>query len=153
MKYKIEEVPNHDIQEFHVTEKVCSETLHSLRSSENIESHDIFKRLSKGEIEDIGYLTDALFAIDGIIEVGYHKYKLRITKADLFDWSEIEEQVLHVIKSIVAKGAEMVEIPRKACTEADRIRFRQEWERAERNYGGDFRFPNMDDFNDDDDKY
>jgi hypothetical protein len=110
--------------------------LHSLKSSEDIERADIFKRLSPGEIEDIGYVTEALFAIDGIVEVGYDKYKVRITKADLFDWPEIEEQVLHVIKSMIAKGAEMVETPRKACTEADRIINRQQINDYYKNGGG-----------------
>lgn len=136
MKYKIEEFPNPDIQQFNLDRKVCKETLHSLSSSEDIERADIFKRLSKGEIEDIGYVADALFAIDGIIEVGFDKYKVRITKADLFEWPEIEEQVLHVIKSMIGKGEELVELPRKACTEADRIINRQQIDNYYRKGGG-----------------
>jgi hypothetical protein len=149
MKYKIEEFPNINIEEFNINEKVCSETLHSLKSSEDIARADIFKRLSEGEIEDMTYLTEALFAIDGIVEVGYDKYKVRITKAEMFDWPEIEDQVLHVIKSMIAKGKELVEMPRKACTEADRIINRQQIENYERRNGG-LRF---DDFNDEDDRY
>jgi len=136
MKYKIEEFPNPDIQEFNLDRKVCKETLHSLKSSEDIAGADIFKRLSDGEIEDIGYVTDALFAIDGIIEVGFDKYKVRITKADLFEWPEIEEQVLHVIKNMIGKGEELVELPRKACTEADRIINRQQIDNYYRRGGG-----------------
>jgi hypothetical protein len=145
MKYSIEEFPNHDIQEFHVTSKVCSVTLHSLHDSDAsfIKSADIFEKLSDGEIEDMSYLVAALFAIDGIVEVGLDKYDVRITKATLFDWPEIEEQVLHVIKSMIAKDKELVEMPRKVCTEADRIINRQQIANYERRHGG---FGGMDDF-------
>jgi hypothetical protein len=145
MKYKIEEHPNTALQTFHITEKLCEEWVHMVTSMERF---DLL--VPKGDRETLKYLAGALLAIPGVTELSFHNYELRVHKAELFDWPEIEEQVVHVIKSIIAKDDELVEIPRKACTEADRRRSKAEWDRAERMYGGLDYFPDMDKTEDDD---
>jgi hypothetical protein len=152
MKYKIEEHPNTELETFHITEKLCEEWVHMVTSMERF---NLFaNEVPKGDRETLKYLAGTLLAIPGVTELSFHNYELRVHKAELFDWPEIEEQVVHVIKSILAKDDELVEMPRKACTEADRRRAKAEWERAERMYGGFDNSLNMDDFNEDeDDRY
>ncbi len=118
MKYRIKEVPNRNILCFQVTKKVSSNLLILINS---YKIPEVFKgQIPKDESDFLKRLSVALLAIPGVIELSFDRYEISVEKSDAFEWEDINFEVIAVIKRIVAKGAEMRELPRIICTEADR---------------------------------
>ncbi len=118
MKYRIKEVPNRNILCFQVTKKVSSNLLILINSNKIPE---VFKgQIPKDESDFLKRLSVALLAIPGVIELSFDQYEISVEKSDAFEWEDINFEVIAVIKRIFAKGAEMQELPRIICTEADR---------------------------------
>lgn len=150
MKYKINEVPNENILCFHVTEKISSNLVISIDSMETFE---LFKdEMRKDEREFLKYLSGALLAIPGVIDLTFNKYEISVEKSEVFDWQDIEPNVIHVIKSIVAKGGELEELPRVICTEEERVRIKGQINRRSEERLGGLEYPDLelDSFNDED---
>lgn len=135
MKYKIEECPNQNILCFHVTEKISSNFMISIDSMETFE---MFKdEIRKDEREFLKHLSGALLAIHGVTEITFDKYEISVEKGEVFDWENIEPDVIHVIKSIVAKGAEIQELPRIFCTSEDRENVKEQIRNSHKDYRDD----------------
>lgn len=146
MKYKIEEFPNENLLSFHVTANISSKLVISINS---MEAFEMFKdEMRKDEREFLKYLSGALLAIPGVTELSFSKYEISVQKSEVFDWEDVEPNVIHVIKSIVAKGAELEELPRIICTEEDRKRTKEQIQNHQRDYGDDLGYLNLSSFND-----
>ena len=53
--------------------------------------------------EELQYIAGAFLMIDGIVRVDFERYEIRLHKSPVFDWPEIEKEVLALLKSLVAK--------------------------------------------------
>ncbi len=119
MQYRIKEFPNRNILCFQLNEKISGKPLGPINSLKNLEL--LKGQISEDEIDFLKRLSRALLAIPGVIELSFYTHEISVEKTDTFEWEDINFEVIPVIKRIVAKGAEMQELPRIVCTEADRL--------------------------------
>ena len=109
LRIKIEEVPNADLLFFHISDPL-TEIYWSFESEEDlqyggIDSHNF----NNVEVpEELQYLAGMfLSTVNGLLEVAFSKYKISFQKSPVFDWEEMEEEILVIIKKFIAKKREI----------------------------------------------
>jgi hypothetical protein len=110
LKIKIEEVPNEDILIYHISD-VLSEMKWSFKSKEDLQYGGLYSiNFEKVEVpEELQYLAGAfLVTVDGLTKVDFSKYEIRFEKSPVFDWKDMEKEILPIINKMVAKKRKMV---------------------------------------------
>ena len=110
LKIKIEEVPNEDILIYHISD-VLSEMKWSFESKEDLQYGGLHSiNFEKVEVpEELQYLAGTfLVAVDGLLKVDFSKYEIRFEKSPVFDWKDMEKEILSIINKMVAKKRKMV---------------------------------------------
>ena len=99
----IEEFPNPDIVEYHISDSLTTKEW-DFESEEDLkEGGALSINFDNEEVpEELQYLAGAFLAVDGVVEVGFSKYKIRLTKAPVFTWGEMKKDILSVLK-VMAK--------------------------------------------------
>lgn len=126
MKIKIEEYPNPERIGFHLSKRIPNNSSDPTFFLSHMSFGD-----EKSGLEDAKQIMDMIFAIEGVTDVTIQPYEIGIGKSPACDWEEIESDVVHVIKAMVAKGDSIEFKPRKTMTEAEREHIHQEMERYE----------------------
>lgn len=110
LKIKIEEVPNEDILIYHISD-VLTKIEWSFESEEDLQYGGLGSiNFKKVEVpEELQYLAGTLLlTVDGLIQVSFSKYEIRFEKSPAFDWKDMEEEILPIIKKFLAKEREIV---------------------------------------------
>jgi hypothetical protein len=127
MKYRIEEFPNPELIEIHLTKKVTNKRYNRL-----------FNKLSElsSELKD---LVQTLLEVPGVIDVSLDQYSIRVEKAKCFDWKQMEPALIETIDVMLATNEtdtlEALPAIRLAPEERDK-QLREVEEYSRRNRGG-----------------
>jgi hypothetical protein len=110
LKIKIEEVPNENILIYHISD-VLSEMKWSFESTEDLQYGGLnsinFKRVEVPE--ELQYLAGTfLVNVHGLMKVDFSKYEIRFEKSPVFDWKDMEKEILPIINKMIAKKRKMV---------------------------------------------
>lgn len=131
MKIRIEEHPNPERISFHLSKRVPN-------NSED--PNFIVSEMSFGDekpgLKYAKQIMGMLFAIEGVNGVTIRPYEISIGKSPACDWKDIESDVIHVIKAMIAKKESVEFKPRKTMTDNEREQIHREMER----YEDDFRW-------------
>jgi len=135
LKIKVEEHPNKGMLSIHISKRISKKDYvtyyNQLRAEEN--------EYDNGRTEELGYLAQALFAVDGVRELHFSQYEITIQKAEIFEWEEMIPDLIHVVKNMLRKeGDDFERMPDIKVTEEERERIKREWERASRNFDFDY---------------
>ena len=116
MKYRIEEAPNRDVLEFHITKKL-SESGNYFGGADMIDDDDLNEATPEGK-----ELARKLFEIDGIDELHFGRYDFMVCKANLFSWDKITPEVIRVIKEVLSPNEELEELERVTMSDEEAAR-------------------------------
>lgn len=110
LKIKIEEVPNEDILIYHISD-ILSEMKWSFESKEDLRYGGLrsinFKNVEVPE--ELQYLAGAFLTnVNGLMRVDFSKYEISFEKSPVFDWKDMEKEILPIINKMVAKKRKMV---------------------------------------------
>lgn len=122
LKIKIEEVPNEDILIYHISD-VLSEMRLSFESTEDLQYGGLHSiNFEKVEVPDeLQYLAGTFLTnVDGLLRVDFSKYEIRFEKSPVFDWKDMEKEILLTINQMVAKKRKMVIKERVKMSISDR---------------------------------
>lgn len=121
MKVKIEEHPNPDRLSFHLSKMITRKHIVTFDAPEHADLPDS----SDGpcsRTEELRYIAGALFVVEGVSSVTFEPYEISLGKSSASDWDEMIPDILHVIKTMIAKGESVEEKPRITMTDEERKR-------------------------------
>lgn len=107
---KIEEFPNPDILTYHISDKMTDIVL-------NFESEKDLQYGGFGSLnfeneevsEELQFLVGVLLRdVQGLQEIRFSKYEIGFKKSPVFDWEDMEKEILPIINSMIAKKREVV---------------------------------------------
>lgn len=96
-KLQVEIVPNQDCRLYHTNFKMSEVRIGQLLEGEMFE--DERKRLEASS-EATKKLAIGVKGIPGVLTWNFHAYELQVIKAPLFDWHEIEPQIIGLIQMV-----------------------------------------------------
>lgn len=116
MKYRIEEVPNRDVLEFHVGKKL-SESGACFMGLDMIDDDDLNEVTPEGK-----ELAKKLFQIDGVDELHFGRYDVMVSKASVFSWDKVTPKVILVIKEVLSPDEDLEELERVTMSDEEAAR-------------------------------
>ena len=110
LKIKIEEVPNENVLIYHISDQL-TEMIWSFESKEDLQYGGLdsinFENIEVPE--ELQYLAGTFLAtVNGLLKVDFSKYQISFEKAPVFDWKDMEKEILPIINKMVTKKRKMV---------------------------------------------
>ena len=131
MKFKIEEFPNPELIEVHVSKRLADKN--------HIEFFDMTYALLSKHKEELKDLVRELFQIEGVTSINVNQYSIRIHKGLCFEWEEIVPAIISALDIMLATNEDLEELERITLTTEERSRKLAEAEEFFRtNRGGGF---------------
>src|SRR5579885_3201392 len=96
-RLQAEIVPNQDCRLYHTNFVMTEERLGQM--FDGIMLRDEEKKLNTAP-EAVKNLAIGVQSIPGILIWNFHRYQLQVVKAPLFDWNEIEPQIVGLIRTV-----------------------------------------------------
>lgn len=109
LKIKIEEFPNKDIISYYISDPLTDMKL-SFTEEKDLQYGGLGSlNLNNVEVpEELQYLAGAFLTISGLMCVNFSKHEIRFEKSPVFDWSEMENDIMYYIKALIAKKRSVI---------------------------------------------
>lgn len=111
-RVQVEVVPNQHCRLYHTNFKMCEDRIGQMLEGVMFKDE---KEKIEASSEAVKKLAYGVQGIPGVLTFNFHAYQLQVVKAPLFDWSEIEPQIIGLIQmvgsEIAGEEVELVEKP------------------------------------------
>lgn len=110
LKIKIEEFPNEDMLTYHISDPL-TDIEWSFESTKDLQYGGIHSlNFENVEVpQNLQYLAGILLTtVAGLKKVEFSKYEIQFEKSSVFDWQEMEEDILPILRKEIAKGRGMI---------------------------------------------
>jgi hypothetical protein len=110
LKIKIEEVPNENILIYHISD-VLTKKKWSFESEKDLQYGGLHSiNFEKVEVpEELQYLAgNFLLSVNGLKKVDFSQYEISFEKSPVFDWKDMEKEIIPIIQKMIAKKRKMV---------------------------------------------
>ncbi len=100
---------NEDLLIFHISDTLTDMDL-SFESKEDLKFGGLLSlNFENIEVpEELQYLAGALLKVNGMLKVDFNKYKICFEKSPVFDWKEMEKEIIPIIEEMLAKNRPMI---------------------------------------------